>query len=133
MPRMTTASTAGAAEMSLTDGVTISRSGSGPGLGHAPDQLAGADLVITAKTGIAGMKRGTGKSTATSQLQRNVGAGKMQIARSHAELFSLTPGVMAAAQGTGTIPGMAGLTRIDLIIGITAATVTQAVRARRLT
>lgn len=56
----------------------------------------------------------------------------MGKAKSHAELFSLTLGVMAAAQGTGTIPGTAGLTGIELIIG-TAATVTQAALAMTLT
>ena len=133
MPRMITASTAGAAETSLTDVVITSRSGLGLGLGHAPGQLAEADLVTTAKTGLADMKRVTGISTAISQLQKHVGAGKVWIARSHAELFSLTPGVMAAAQGSGIIPGMAGLTRIEVIVGPTAATVIRAGRARMLT
>lgn len=57
----------------------------------------------------------------------------MGKAKSHAELFSLTLGVMAAAQGTGTIPGTAGLTGIELITGTTAAIVTQAALAMTLT
>ena len=57
----------------------------------------------------------------------------MWTARGHAELFSLILGVTAAVQDTGTAPGMAGLTGIKVIIGITVVTVTQAGRAMMLT
>lgn len=43
----------------------------------------------------------------------------------------MIPGVNAAAQGTGTIPGMAGQTGVEMTIGITEAIVTQATRAMR--
>ena len=66
---MITASTAGAAETSLIDVVTVSRPVSGPDPGHAPGQLAQADPAMKG-TDIAGTRRGTGISTETNQLPK---------------------------------------------------------------
>ena len=72
MLKMITASTAGAAETCPIDMVTLSRRVLGPNPGHAPGQLAEADPAIKAGTGTAGMRRGTGINSETSQLQKTV-------------------------------------------------------------
>lgn len=69
MPKMNTASTAGAAGTCLIDMVTASRPQSDPA--HAPGQLAEADPAIKAGKDTAGMMRGTGINIGTSQLQKN--------------------------------------------------------------
>jgi len=121
---MITARTAGAAKKQLL--TAKNRLVSDQGLGHALGQPAEAGHATEAGIDGSSMRKRTGISTETSQHQKSGEADRMQMSKKHAELFSLTPGVTAAVQGTGTTLGMADQIGTRTVINTIAAKAMQA-------
>lgn len=108
VPKTITVKTVGAAGTLL---IVRSRLAPGQGPGHAPDQLAEADLATGAETGVQSMRKATGIDTGTRQLMVKEGSGRSQMAKKRAELYSLTLSGTIVAERIGISLETADLTR----------------------